>query len=123
MQNLTDDNFEEYAINNYRNPNCVSVLEFLDDLKKIKYIKRLINKYSEKGELRERLILNHIIFLSNVFGVEATVDMLRHKIEPEQHLTLNTFFVYLQYLDLKDYILYDLDLFDEINESVQQWQT
>lgn len=123
MQNLTDDNFEEYAINNYRNPNCVSVLEFLDDLKKIKYIKRLINKYSEKGELRERLILNHIIFLSNVFGVEATVAMLRHKLEIEQHLTLNTFFVYLQYLDSKDYILYDLDLFDEINESVQQWQT
>jgi len=119
MTSLTDDSFEEYAINNYRNPNCVSVLEFLDDLKKIKYIKRLINKFTEKGELRERLVLNHIIFLSNVFGVEATVNMLRFKLERSQHLFLNSFFVYLQYLDPKDYSLYDLDLYEQIQKSVQ----
>ena len=72
MSTLNNDNFDEYAVSNYINPNCVSVLEFLDDLKIIKYIKRLINKYADKQELKERLILNHIISLSNVFGVEAT---------------------------------------------------
>ena len=68
---LCDDDFDSYAISNYQNPNCVSVLEFLDDLNRIKYVKRLLNKYIDKGELRERLILNHIIFLCNVFGPES----------------------------------------------------
>lgn len=119
MSELTDDTFDEYAIANYRNPNCISAIEFLDDLKKIKYIKRLINKFVEKGELRERLVLNHIIFLSNVFGVESTVKMLRFKLEQGQHAYLNSFFVYLQYLDPKDYSLYDLDLYEQIQKSVQ----
>ena len=117
---LDDDNFEEYAVRNYKNPNCVSVLEFLDDLKKIKYIKRLINKYADKGELRERLILNHIIFLSNVFGVEATVAMLKFRIEEDQHKILNTFLVFLRYLASETN--YDQDLMNIIKKSVL-WQT
>ena len=117
---LDDDNFEEYAVKNYRNPNCVSVLEFLDDLKKIKYIKRLINKYAEKGELREKLILNHIIFLSNVFGIDATVKMLKFRVEKEQHKILNSFFVFLKYvINEADY---DQDLLDSIKKSII-WQT
>ena len=99
---LCDEDFDIYAINNYQNPNCVSVLEFLDDLNRIKYVKRLINKYVDKGELRERLILNHIIFLSNVFGPEATVTMLRFKIERESHPVLNSFLTYLKYCDSND---------------------
>jgi hypothetical protein len=96
---IDDDVFEEFAISNYNNPNCVSVLEFLDDLKKIRYVKRLINKYRDRGELRERLILNHIIFLSNVFGVKATVEMLRYKIEDANVDILNSFLIYLNYCD------------------------
>lgn len=119
MIELTEETFNDFAAHNYRNPNCVSVLEFLDDLKKIKYIKRLINKFVERGELKERLVLNHIIFLSNVFGVEATVKMLRFKLEQGQHPYLNSFFVYLEYLDVKDYSLYDLDLYEQIQRSVQ----
>lgn len=117
---LDDDNFEEYAVKNYKNPNCVSVLEFLDDLKKIKYIKRLINKYAEKGELRERLILNHIIFLSNVFGVEATVNMLKYKVEKNQHKILNTFLIFLKYVT--DESNHDQTLMNTIKKSVL-WQT
>jgi hypothetical protein len=113
-----DDDFDEYAINNYRNPNCTSVLEFLDDLNKIKYIKRLINKYSEKKELRERLILNHIIFLSNNFGVEATLNMLWFKVEKENHKILNSFLLFLNYA--KD-VEHDSDLLNEIQRRV--WQT
>jgi len=113
-----EDEFDEYAINNYRNPNCISVLEYLEDLNKIKYIKRLINKYVDKNELRERLILNHIIFLSNVFGVEATLNMLWFKVEKENHQVLNSFFIFLNYA--KE-IEYNQKLLDEIQRRV--WQT
>lgn len=115
-----EDEFDEYAINNYRNPNCISVLEYLEDLNKIKYIKRLVNKYAEKNELRERLILNHIIFLSNVFGAEATVHMLTFKIEEKNKHILNSFLIFLNYITIENN-LYDNQLLLEIQKRV--WQT
>lgn len=118
FQTLNEDTFDEYAVKNYRNPNCVSVLEFLDDLKTIKYIKRLINKYCEQKDLKERLILNHIISLSNVFGVEATVNMLYYKIDNKQHDILNAFFVFLEYVELKDLDILDLELYNRLNRAV-----
>jgi hypothetical protein len=69
---LDDDNFVLYAAKHYDNAQCHDTEEFIDDLKRFKYIKRLFGKYEESGELRERLILNHIIILYNVFGNEAT---------------------------------------------------
>lgn len=118
MIELNDDNFDEYAVSNYRNPNCISVLEFLDDLKTIKYIKRLINKYLEKKELKERLILNHIISLSNVFGVEATVNMLRFKVEKQNHDILNAFFLYLQYESVEELDVLDLNLYNKLKKTI-----
>jgi hypothetical protein len=111
---LNDDTFDEYAVSNYINPNCISVLEFLDDLKIIKYIKRLINKYVDKDELKERLILN----LSNVFGVEATVNMLRFKIDKKHHDVLNAFFVYLKYVNLEDVEVLDLKLYNDLIKNI-----
>lgn len=116
MFDLNDDNFEEFAIANYDNPNCVSVLEFLDDLKKIRYIKRLLNKYAEKRELKERLILNHIIFLTNVFGIYGTVSMLTYKIDDDQVPFLNSFLVFLNYYDSS--VEHDLDLLDRLKELI-----
>jgi hypothetical protein len=113
---LDDDNFEEFAIANYINPNCVSVLEFLDDLKKIRYVKRLLNKYRDRQELRERLILNHIIFLSNVFGIDGTVNMLRYKVGENNVVTLNTFFILLNYIDIM--CEYDEDLLFKLREKI-----
>ena len=118
MSTLNNDNFDEYAVSNYLNPNCISVLEFLDDLKIIKYIKRLINKYVDKNELKERLILNHIISLSNVFGAEATVNMLRFKIDSENHDVLNAFLVYLNYVKLEDVKVLDLALYNKLKKSI-----
>lgn len=115
---LNEDTFDEYAVKNYRNPNCVSVLEFLDDLKTIKYIKRLINKYCEQKDLKERLIMNHIISLSNVFGVEATVNMLYYKIDNKQHDVLNAFFVFLKYIDVENVEFLDLNLYNRLNKVV-----
>jgi len=118
MTELNNDNFDEYAVSNYINPNCISVLEFLDDLKTIKYIKRLINKYVDKDELKERLILNHVISLSNVFGVEATVNMLRFKIDKGHHDVLNAFFVYLKYVTLEEVEVLDLKLYNDLVKNI-----
>ena len=76
MEKLTEETFLLYAAKHYDNPQLQSEEEFYDDLKKFKYIKRLFNKYAETGELKERLILNHIVVLANVFWPEASVNLL-----------------------------------------------
>ena len=70
---VNEDNFVVYAARHYDNPQCYDTEEFLDDLKRFKYIKRLFNRYEITGDLKERLILNHIMVLYNLFGDEATV--------------------------------------------------
>ena len=97
IYNLTDDNFLIYAIKCYDNPRCI-MSEFEDDLKRLKYIRRLIKRYRVTGDLKERLILNHIIVLSNVFGTEAAVRMLFFKIDKEDYHILKTFLLFLNYI-------------------------
>ena len=97
IENLNEDNFLIYAAKAYDRPNAV-MSEFEEDLNRIKYIKRLIKRYKINGELKERLILNHIIILSNVFGVEATVRMLFFKLEEEDYDILKTFLLFLNYM-------------------------
>ena len=72
---LTEDNFIMFAVKNYDNPSCHGMDEFYDDLKRFKYIKRLLHKHNVGKDLKERLILNHIIILGNLFGIEATTKM------------------------------------------------
>lgn len=98
---LTDDNFIMYAIKNYDNPSCLGMEEFLDDLKRFKYIKRLLRKHNVGKELKERLILNHIIVLGNLFGVEATTKMLFFKIERKFWPQIKAFLIFLNYMPLK----------------------
>ena len=97
FDNLTDDNFIIYAMKNYSSPNCI-ISEFNDDLKRIKYIKRLIKKYKATSDLKERLILNHIIVLSNVFGAEATSRILFYKMDESDYDVLKTFLLFLNLL-------------------------
>ena len=97
FDNLTNDNFLIYAMKNYNSPNCI-ISEFNDDLKRIKYIKRLIRRYKLTNDLKERLILNHIIVLSNVFGAEATSRMLFFKIDESDYNVLKTFLIFLNLL-------------------------
>lgn len=80
-ERLDETNFMLYAARNYDNAQCYDTVEFYEDLKRFKYIKRLLNRYSRSGDLKERLILNHVIALNNVFGPEATVRMLFVKLE------------------------------------------
>lgn len=97
MMNLCDENFLIYAMKAYDKPNCI-MSEFEEDLKRLKYVKRLIKRYRVTGELKERLILNHIIILSNVFGVDATVKMLFFKFDQEDYSILKTFLLFLNYM-------------------------
>lgn len=95
IDKLNDNNFLLYAMHHYDNPQCHSVEEFEEDLKKFLYLKKLLSRYKKDGELRERLILNHIIVLYNVFG-EAATNMLFYKIDEECWDALTTFLVYLE---------------------------
>lgn len=83
--NLTEQNFLLFAAKYYDNPSCYDVLEFQDDLNRIKYIKRLFRRYEERGDLKERLILNHLVVLYNVFEPSAITRMLALKLEKYLH--------------------------------------
>ena len=96
-QPLNDDNIVYFAMKNYSNPSCKNVEEFQEDFNRIKYVKRLFNRYEQSGVLRERLILNHIITIYNVFGVEASSRMLFNRLDEKQYSMLKTFLVYLNY--------------------------
>lgn len=97
IDNLNDDNFMIYAMKCYDSPNCI-MSEFEEDLKRIKYIKRLIKRYKTTGELKERLILNHIIVLSNVFGTRNAVRMLFFRLDEQDYQILKTFLIFLGYM-------------------------
>jgi hypothetical protein len=90
---LTEENFELFVKLNYNNPSCISIDEFNDDIKRIKYIKRLFLKYETERQLKDNLIKNHILILTNVFGVETATRILFFKIEKKYHGFLKTFFM------------------------------
>jgi len=92
---LTSENFVIYAIKNYDNPACRGMSEFNDDLKRFKYIKRLLSRYKAGKGLKERLILNHIIVLNNLFGPDACVRMMFFKMEEKYWSEIKTFLVFL----------------------------
>ena len=98
IENLTDKSISAYMIHSYDNPQCVDIDEFEDDVKIPKYIKRLINRYSSVGELKERLILNHIILFYNVFEREAATRILFFRLDSQDYSILKTFLTYLNYM-------------------------
>ncbi len=123
---LTEENFLLYAAKHYDNPNCMDVNEFYDDLKRIKYIKRLLNKYKETGDLKERLILNHLITLYNVFGPTPTTRMLFQKLDG-YYDCLKPFLIILNFMpdkviniNSKDIINSDIPLDEVIVEVLRK---
>lgn len=95
---LTDENFLMYAIKNYDNPGCSGLSEFQDDVKRLRYVKRLLGRYHVGGELKERLIINHLMILYNVFGVEAATCLLFFRMPKELWTYLKTFLVFLNFM-------------------------
>ena len=110
FDSLTEDNFTLYAAKNYNNPQCLDVEEFNDDLARFKYIKRLLRKYRQTGEIQERLVLNHLIILYNVFGIEAANRMVFYKLEEELWPAIKTFLVFLNYLPENERVEVPLDM-------------
>jgi len=94
--NLTESTFLLYAMKHYDNPQCTDMVEFEEDLKRFQYLRKLFGRYRHEDELKERLILNHLIVLYNVFGPSAT-NMLFMKLR-EFHEYLKPFVVYLNYM-------------------------
>ena len=94
LDDLNDDNFTIYAMKCYSSPNCI-MSEFESDIKRTKYLKRLFRRYKVTKSLKERLILNHLILLNNVFGPEPTSRILFYRIDERDYDILKTFLVYL----------------------------
>jgi hypothetical protein len=121
INELTEENFTIYAIKNYDNPSCKGMDEFLDDLKRFKYIKRLLIKHTGGKELKERLILNHIIVLGNLFGIDATTKMLFYKLDKKFWAQIKTFLVFLNYMPLKVIVSPGIEILDKdipIDETI-----
>ena len=94
-EKITNENVIMFAIKHYDNPQCEGEKEFYDDMKRFKYIKRLLRKHKDTNVLKERLLLNHIIVLHNLFGSEACVTLLLFKIQREYWGTLKSFLLFL----------------------------
>lgn len=94
--NLTESTFLLYAMKHYDNPQCTEMSEFEEDLKRFQYLRKLFSRYRQENELKERLILNHLIVLFNVFGLQAT-NMLFMRLH-EYHEYLKPFVEYLNYM-------------------------
>ena len=97
FDDLNEDNFMMYAVKAYQSPSCI-MSEFEGDLKRTKYLKRLFRRYKTTKELKERLILNHLVLLYNVFGAEATARILFYRIDEKDYDVLKTFLMYLNLL-------------------------
>src|SRR5574337_286807 len=94
---LTSDTVMIYAIKAYDKPTYIKS-ELHEDLKHFSYVRRLFRRYHQYGELRERLVLNHIVILYNIFGVPATTRLLFYHTRPEDYAILKTFLVFLNYM-------------------------
>jgi len=90
MVDLTKKTYFAYALKMYDNPSCTGIAEFHDDLVKFKYIKRLLHRYVRTGEIRPRLLINHIVGITNIFRPEAVARLLFYRVHPSAWRALKT---------------------------------
>jgi len=114
---LNEDNFVLFASRYYDNPQCMSIEEFQHDLNRFKYLKRLLRRYTQNDDLQERLILNHIVVLYNVFGIAPANKMMFYRMEKEYWSAIKTFLIFLNYL--RDDELVDVPLDQTIVERLR----
>jgi hypothetical protein len=108
---VNEDNLIIFAARHYYNPKCIDVEEFYEDLNRVKYVKRLVNRYTgnEDKKLSVRLILNHIVVIFNVSGVEASIKILKLKLKDEHWSIIKPFLIFLKYIEYDDFIGIDMD--------------
>ncbi len=97
FDNLTNDNIMLYLVKAYDKPNCI-MSEFTDDMKRFNYLKRLFQRYRKYDELREQLVLNHLVVIYNVFGPEVAARALFFKIAKEDYSALKTYLLFLSWM-------------------------
>ena len=94
FDDLTNDNILIYAVKAYDKPNCI-MSEFKEDMKRFNYLKRLFKRYRKVGELREQLVLNHLVVICNVFGPEVATRILFFKMSKDDFSALKTYLLFL----------------------------
>jgi hypothetical protein len=115
---LTDKTFLLYAARCYYKPNIIDAEEFYDDLKRFMYLKRLFNRYDKTGELSERLILNHLIVIFNVFDIKPALKMLEFQLDGKYWHILKPFLVYLKHIKNDQYteVAMDKEVIDRLRK-------
>lgn len=103
FETLDESTFIIFAAKHYYNPTCIDADEFHEDIKRFKYIKRLINRHVDGGKLSVNLILNHLIVIFNVFGNNAGLKMLEYKIPDKDWSVIKPFLVYLRIVENERY--------------------
>lgn len=109
FEELSDDNFLLYAAKHYYKPNVIDASEFYEDLNRFRYLKRLINRYEENGVLSDRLMMNHIIIIFNVFGIKPALRMLEYKVDKKHWNVVKPFLIYLKYIKNDEYTDISMD--------------
>lgn len=97
FDDLTSENYLLYAIKAYDKPNCI-MSEFKEDMKRFNYLKRLFRRYRKDGEVKERLIINHLVILYNLFGVEVATRLLFYKMSKDDFSALKTYLLFLNHM-------------------------
>ena len=116
---ITAKNFNAFAQKHYDDPQCEDIEDFNEDLRRFRYLKRLLHRYHENGEMRERLMLNHLITLFNVFGFEPCMRMLKFKIKEDSYWpSVKTMLLYLGYIEdtWNPDINLDMELYNRLRE-------
>tara|TARA_R100000697_G_scaffold114954_1_gene134164 strand:+ start:30 stop:407 length:378 start_codon:yes stop_codon:yes gene_type:complete len=98
---LDNKNFLDYAIQNYENPECKNMEEFLEDVNRVKYLKRLFSRYDQDGDIKSRLIVNHLIIFNNVFGLVPSSRILFYKVDEKYYSLLKTCLLFAEKLPTK----------------------
>jgi len=111
FDNLNNENWMMYVIKAYEKPNYV-MSEFKEDLKRINYLKRLFKRHRKYGDIKERLVINHLTVLYNVFGPEVTSRILFFKMSKEDHSILKTYLTFLNIMPRKIEGVKGIDIYD-----------
>tara|TARA_B100000579_G_C22823190_1_gene851681 strand:- start:1794 stop:2162 length:369 start_codon:yes stop_codon:yes gene_type:complete len=106
---LTEDNLFLYAAKHYTNPTFSDIDDFYEDLKRFKYIKRLVNRHLDNNELADRLIMNHLIVIFNAFGQEAMLNILNLKLDERHWPVVKPFLIFLKYISNDQYTNITMD--------------
>ena len=118
FEEITRDNWLLFAQQNYSNPTLETNVEFLEDIKRFKYLKRLFRKYKTTGEVKIRLIINHIVVLQNVFGADVAITLLLFKIDREYWSVMKTVLSYLKLL--YEHEMPDVDEDEKIKQMLKE---